>query len=134
MASVHRLAGVTEGTYMGNDEPEVTRSASVTNLILWLSACLLAAAWGSTIDPSWQPIWLRLGAFGMVSAIGLRVAGKLREKRKIQAERKSIESTINKRVEAIVKREEVFFPVGPCSGAHREAFDYSDPHQTASAP
>jgi hypothetical protein len=105
---------------MGNDERKLKRGASVTNLILWLSAGLLAAAWGSTIDPSWQPVWLRLGAFGLVSAIGLRVADRVREKRKIQAEKRNIESALNKRVEAIVKHEECFAPVGACVGSTRQ--------------
>lgn len=106
---------------MGNEERKVTPGASVTNLILWLSAGLLAAAWGSTIDPSWQPIWLRLGAFGLVSAIGLRVAEKVREKRKLQAEKRNLESALNKRVEAIVKHEECFAPVGAYVGpTHQE--------------
>jgi hypothetical protein len=104
---------------MGNDEPKVSPGASISNLILWLSAGLLAAAWGSTIDPSWQPIWLRLGAFGLVSAIGLRVAARVRETRIQQAAIQNVESTLNKRVEAIVKREEYFSPVGALVGSSR---------------
>jgi hypothetical protein len=107
---------------MGNDERQVNRSASVTNMILWLSAGILAAAWGSTIDPTWQPIWMRLGTFGLVSAIGLRVEAKLRESRKIQAEKRNVESTLNKRVEAIVKHEECFAPVGAYSGSTHKEF------------
>jgi hypothetical protein len=106
---------------MGNDERVVSRSTSITNMILWLSAGILAAAWGSTIDPSWQPIWMRLGAFGLVSAIGLRVEATLRETRQLQAEKRNIEKTLNKRVEAIVKHEECFSPVGAhLASTHKE--------------
>jgi len=106
---------------MGNDERVVNRGASITNMILWLSAGILAAALGSTIDPSWQPIWMRLGAFGLVSAIGLRIEARLRETRQLQAEKSNTEKTLNKRVEAIVKREECLGPVSAYLGStHKE--------------
>ncbi|MBI3836479.1 MAG: hypothetical protein HY288_00920 [Planctomycetia bacterium] len=53
------------------DEKRFPRVISIPSLIGWLSVCLLAAAWGRTLDDHWQPIWAKLGAFGLVAAVGL---------------------------------------------------------------
>jgi|GEM_PF-7127320 len=103
---------------MSNGEQETARGVDITNLIAWLSVCLLAAAWGATIDPSWQPIWMRLGAFGLVSAVGLSATSKFRENRKEQAAKTKVESTLNKRVAAIVKREECVSAMAMAGSPH----------------
>ena len=105
---------------MGNEECDMVRGVSITNLIAWLSVCLLAAAWGATIDPSWQPIWMRLGAFGLASALGLSATSKFRERRKLQDAQTKVETTLNKRVEALVKREDCFGPLSYLSPVQRE--------------
>jgi hypothetical protein len=54
------------------DPPKVTsRLVSVSSLIGWLSLCLLAAAWGRTLDEHWQHIWAYAGVFGLAAAVGL---------------------------------------------------------------
>jgi hypothetical protein len=52
---------------------------SIPSLIAWLSLCLLAAAAGHTLDQEWQPVWARMGAFGLVAAVGLGTLEKARE-------------------------------------------------------
>lgn len=57
------------------------RIPSFPSLIGWLSLCLLAAAVGHTLDANWQPIWARMGAFGLVAAVGLGALEKSRADR-----------------------------------------------------
>ena len=70
---------------MEDFEAEKTRRrVSLPSLIAWLSVCLLAAAWGRSLDERWQTIWIEMGAFGLVSATGLGAieqARVVREKR-----------------------------------------------------
>lgn len=54
---------------------------SLPSLIAWLSLCLLAAAWGHTLDEQWQVVWAEIGAFGLVSAVGLGALEKARQAR-----------------------------------------------------
>ncbi|HEY2840914.1 MAG TPA: hypothetical protein VGJ26_17285 [Pirellulales bacterium] len=63
---------------------------------------------------------MRIGAFGLVSSVGLQIAAKLRDSRRLQAEKKNTERTLNKRVEAIVKHEECFGPVEEFAGLPRQ--------------
>ena len=48
-----------------------SRSHSGPSLIAWLSLCLLAAAWGRTLDANLQRVWAEVGAFGLATAVGL---------------------------------------------------------------
>jgi len=57
------------------------KKTSFPTMIAWLSLCLLAASWGHTLDDQWQEIWAELGAFGLVSAVGLGAVEKVREAR-----------------------------------------------------
>jgi hypothetical protein len=52
---------------------------SMPSMIAWLSLCLLAAAVGHTLDQNWQPVWARMGAFGLVAAVGLSTLERARE-------------------------------------------------------
>jgi len=53
-------------------ESEESRPAtSMPRLIGWFSACFLAAAMGNALDDFWRPVWIQLGAFGLVAAVGL---------------------------------------------------------------
>jgi hypothetical protein len=54
------------------------RTSNLVSLIAWLSVCLLAAAWGRTLDVHWQGIWARVGAFGLAAAVGLKGLEKAR--------------------------------------------------------
>jgi len=63
------------------DETKEKRTTSLPSLIAWLSLCLLAAAWGHTLDDRWQVVWSEIGAFGLVSAVGLGALEKARHAR-----------------------------------------------------
>jgi hypothetical protein len=51
------------------------------NLIAWLSLCLLAAAWGRTLDANLQRLWAEVGAFGLATAVGLEAVHRARQAR-----------------------------------------------------
>jgi hypothetical protein len=53
-------------------------ASSMPRLIGWFSACLLAAAMGNALDDFWRPVWIEMGAFGLVAAVGLRAVERSR--------------------------------------------------------
>lgn len=63
------------------DRTRSRRMTSMPGLIAWLSVCLLAAAWGHSLDAQWQTIWAQMGAFGLVAAVGLGAIEKARSAR-----------------------------------------------------
>jgi hypothetical protein len=60
------------------DRAAPSRVVSLPNLIAWLSLCVLAAAWGHTLDDRWQTVWAQMGAFGLAAAVGLGALEKAR--------------------------------------------------------
>lgn len=69
-------------------------------LIAWLSVCVLAAAWGSNLDPAWRPIWREAGAFGLASAVGLSTARQMRSAYRRRTEQRSVEAQLTRRLAA----------------------------------
>ncbi|MBL9125666.1 MAG: hypothetical protein JNG90_18650 [Planctomycetaceae bacterium] len=67
-------------------------------LIAWLSVCVLAAAWGSNLDPHWRPLWQQAGAFGLVSAVGLSAARRVRATYRNRVEQRSVEAQLTRRL------------------------------------
>ncbi len=63
------------------EEPGQRRFVSVPTLIAWLSVCLLAAAWGRSLDPKLQAQWSTLGLYGLVASVGLGLLEKARKAR-----------------------------------------------------
>lgn len=57
---------------------EASRLVSISSCIAWLSVCLLAAAFGRTLDERWQQIWALAGVFGLAAAVGLGGLEKVR--------------------------------------------------------
>lgn len=53
-------------------------NSRLVELIGWLSLCLLAAAWGPSIDTGWRQLWGIFGVFGLVSAVGLEAVQRVR--------------------------------------------------------
>lgn len=79
-----------------NDESLV--DTNLCKLIAWLSVCVLAAAWGSNLDPSWRPIWREVGAFGLVSAFGLSTARQLHSAYRRRADQRTTEGLLTRRL------------------------------------
>jgi hypothetical protein len=59
---------------------------------------VLAAAWGSNLDESWRPIWREIGAFGLVSAVGLSTARKLHTAYRRRADQRVTEGLLTRRM------------------------------------
>jgi hypothetical protein len=68
----------------------VVKSAPVTRLIAYLSACMLAAALGGMVGPTWSRSWAIFGAFGLASATGLDVLNRSRTQRADQRRRRQL--------------------------------------------
>ncbi len=58
----------------------------LVELIGWLSLCLLAAAWGPSMDTGWRQLWGIFGVFGLISAAGLEAVQRVR---RLQEEKRS---------------------------------------------
>ena len=65
------------------------RKVSIPSLIGWISLCMLAATWGRTIDPEWQNLWGKAGAIGLLAAVILDRADRVRNQRKQKIEEES---------------------------------------------
>jgi hypothetical protein len=72
--------------------------SSHCKLIAWLSVCVLAAAWGSNLNPDWRPLWREVGAFGLVSAVGLSAARQMRAVFRRRSEQRSVEAQLTRRL------------------------------------
>ena len=60
--------------------------------------CVLAAAWGSNLDPVWRPVWREAGAFGLVSAVGLSAARRVRASYRRRSEQRTVEGQLTRRL------------------------------------
>ena len=66
---------------MQEHEENSGRLVKVPSLIAWISLCLLAAAWGHSLDLRLQVLWAQLGAFGLAAALGLECIQRMRKSR-----------------------------------------------------
>ena len=67
---------------MSGEYSVVAKSEQGARLIAYLSLCMLAAAFGSLLDPFWCRWWAIFGVFGLTSALGLDILGRSRTRRK----------------------------------------------------
>jgi hypothetical protein len=82
------------------DEPGQRRVVSIPSLTAWLSLCILAAAWGRSLDEHWQGIWASLGAYGLAASVGLGIL----EKARLTHQKKLRDSALKSRVECGLER------------------------------
>ena len=71
-------------------DDNVAQSAWLTQLIAYLSVCMLAAAFGAMVGPAWSRWWAIFGAFGLTSAVGLDVLNPSRTRRADHRRRKRL--------------------------------------------
>ena len=74
------------------EEPGQRNNVSIPSLIAWLSLCILAAAWGRSLDERWQSIWASAGMFGLTAAVGLGIIERARIAHRSQARAKALQS------------------------------------------
>jgi hypothetical protein len=72
------------------EEPGQRRVVSIPSLTAWLSVCILAAAWGRSLDESWQQIWSEVGAYGLAASVGLGFVEKARFAQKKHSREKAL--------------------------------------------
>ncbi len=51
---------------------------SLPTLIAWLSTCLIASGVGGLLSDVANTLWLQIGSFGLVSAVGLEIRARMR--------------------------------------------------------
>ncbi len=71
-----------------------TGSASLPSQIAWLSLCLLAAGWGTGLDPTVGELWKIWGLLGLVSAAGLDVVWRTRMMRRKRTQQRSVQRRV----------------------------------------
>ncbi|MEX2114346.1 MAG: PilZ domain-containing protein [Pirellulales bacterium] len=74
------------------EEPGQRRFVSIPSLMAWLSVCILAAAWGKSLDDQLQAQWSTLGLYGLVASVGLGVLEKGRNVRLKRARHSAIQA------------------------------------------
>ncbi len=74
------------------EEPGQRRFVSIPSLMAWLSVCILAAAWGKSLDNQLQAQWSMLGLYGLVASVGLGVLEKSRNMRLKRARQSAIQA------------------------------------------
>lgn len=88
---------------MENDEmSQAGASHSVSTLIAWLSVCMLAAAWGSSLGPDWALSWMEWGAFGLVAAVGLNISERVRAMQRQNAEKRAALDRLESRLDLVM--------------------------------
>ncbi len=74
------------------EEPGQRRYVSIPSLMAWLSVCILAAAWGKSLDENLQAQWSTLGLYGLVASVGLGLLEKGRNLRLKRARQDALQT------------------------------------------
>lgn len=87
---------------------ERTTRTSVSTLMAWFSACLLAAGIGAEFGSSGvKSLWMQAGCFGLVAAVGLESANRLRTQRRMHDYRSLLRTRWDKECERILTEQTV---------------------------
>jgi hypothetical protein len=84
-----------------HDELGQRRIVSVPSLIGWLSVCILAAAWGRSLDERWQSVWAYTGAYGLAAAVGLSFVERARILRQRWLHNRALQARIESGLEEL---------------------------------
>jgi hypothetical protein len=85
---------------MQDESEDRTKQRSLAHLIIWISVCLLCAAWGPVMSNSLRTTWAKFGMFGMAAGVGLNAIDRVRRTRQEKMFRRSLQTYAQ---EALVK-------------------------------
>jgi len=80
----------------------VVESVRAARLIAYFSVCMLIAALGAMLGPDWWRWWVIFGTFGLVSAVGLDVVGKLRLRSILQEREKQVKQWGEQKLDRLI--------------------------------
>jgi hypothetical protein len=80
----------------------VANSPPLTQLIAYLSLCMLAAAFGAVVGPAWCRCWAIFGTFGLASATGLDVLNRSRQRLAAHARSKQLALKAERKLDEII--------------------------------
>ena len=102
-------------------------SATITQLIAYLSLCMLAASFGAMIGPRWSHWWAIFGTFGLASALGLDVVNRSRARLAAESHRKRLARAAERKLDEVMGDMQ-------SASAVRAALRQFQPGATAPAP
>jgi hypothetical protein len=108
-------------------DDHAAKSAPLTRLIAYLSLCMLAAAFGAMVGPTWCGWWAIFGTFGLTSAVGLDILNRSRARRADHIHRKQLSLKAERKLDEIISDM-------ASSGAIRDALRQFQPGATDPAP
>ena len=93
--------------------PECTaRSGPLTKVIAYLSLCMLAAAFGSLLGPTWSRWWAIFGVFGLTSALGLDTLNRSRTRHQDRTRQRRLKQKAEQKLEEILIDMEAHSAIG----------------------
>lgn len=79
---------------------------SLATLIAWLSTCLLAGGISMMFSAGMRTLWIWWGCFGLVAAVGLEAAERLREHRRIQRMNRNVKIRCERELQSVANETE----------------------------
>jgi hypothetical protein len=79
---------------------------SLATLIAWLSTCLLAGGISMMFSAGMRTLWIWWGCFGLVAAVGLEAAERLREHRRIQRFNRNVKIRCERELQSVANETE----------------------------
>ena len=95
------ISTVCSGATALDESIKLPRTTSLPNMIGWLSLCMLAAAWGHTIEARWQGMWAKAGAVGLVAAFVLERTEQARSDRRKRTRRDAARAVSEHRLDEL---------------------------------
>ena len=83
-------------------EQNCAKSATIPELIAYLSLCMLAASFGAMIGPLWSHWWAIFGTFGLASALGLDVVNRSRARLAAESHRKQLAREAERKLDEVM--------------------------------
>ena len=83
-------------------EDDIVKSRPFTQLIAYMSLCMLTASFGAMVGPVWGRWWAICGAFGLASSLGLDILNRSRTLRTNETRRQRLAMEAEQKLNAIM--------------------------------